>query len=88
MNGWIAEIRMQLYTINKRVLRSPFFCNDCFSVKIENSIIMNLLWFKNVDLKSIAGPHVSLGAGSKMKFRLKYIIQTNAKIKNSVIEIQ
>ena len=59
-------------------------------LKKENSIIIEPCYIgENVELKnSIVGPHVSLGAGSKVENSVvsNSIIQTNAKIKNSVIE--
>lgn len=79
-----------VYT-NKRVLemnRSADMVAN--SVKKENSIIIEPCYIgENVELKnSIVGPHVSLGAGSKIENSVvsNSIIQMNSKIKNSVID--
>ncbi len=79
-----------VYT-NKRVLemnRSAAMISS--SVKKENSVIIEPCFIgENVVLtNSIVGPHVSLGAGSKIENSVvsNSIIQTNTKIKNSVID--
>ena len=79
-----------VYT-NKRVLemnQSATMISS--SVKKDNSIIIEPCYIgENVELKnSIVGPHVSLGAGSKIENSVvsNSIIQTNSKIKNSVID--
>ena len=79
-----------VYT-NKRVLemnRSTAMISS--SVKKENSVIIEPCFIgENVVLKnSIVGPHVSLGAGSKIENSVlsNSIIQTNTKISNSIID--
>ena len=79
-----------VYT-NKRVLemnRSAAMISS--SVKKDNSIIIEPCYIgENVELKnSIVGPHVSLGAGSKIENSVvsNSSIQSNSKIKNSVID--
>ncbi len=79
-----------VYT-NKRVLemnRSAAMISS--SVKKENSVIIEPCFIgENVVLKnSIVGPHVSLGAGSKIENSVlsNSIIQTNTKISNSIID--
>ena len=79
-----------VYT-NKRVLEmNRSAAMIAVSVKKENSIIIEPCYIgENVELKnSIVGPHVSLGAGSKIENSVvsNSIIQGNSKIKNSVID--
>jgi glucose-1-phosphate thymidylyltransferase len=79
-----------VYT-NKRVLEIHEKENMVSkSVKSENSVIIQPCYIgDNVELKNaIVGPHVSIGANSKIESSVikNCIIQTNTKVRNSVLD--